>query len=96
MPEWIWAVAGALACAATVALAARARQRRRPHAPVILGTVVIGCVLLAALFVADALVQQWTDPTVRFARGCVAGLGVGAILGALGLLATHVRSGHQR
>jgi hypothetical protein len=97
MPEWIWAVVCALGFAASVPLAVLAQRRSVPHATLILALFALGYLLLAALFAADALVQRWSDPTLRFTRGCVAGLGVGAVLGALGLLATRaVRCRHLR
>lgn len=95
MAEWIWAGIYALSFAATIPLAVRARRRHAPLAALILGIAVLGYVMLAVLFVADAFVEQWADPTLRFARGCAAGLGVGAILGAWGLLVTRARRGQH-
>ncbi len=89
MSEWIWALLCALSLAVTAPLAAHAHRRGAPHASLAVAFLVVGYLLLAALFAADVVVQRWSDPTPRFARGCVAGLGTGAILGALVLLALH-------
>jgi hypothetical protein len=48
---------------------------------------VLGYLILAVLLLADIFVHDWSDPTLRFTRGCVAGLSAGAILGALGMVA---------
>lgn len=87
MAEWIWAGVCALSLAVAAPLAVQARRRGAPHATLAGAFLVLGYLSLAVLLVADAIVQQWPDPTLRFARGCLAGLGAGAILGAVGLLA---------
>jgi hypothetical protein len=86
MVVWIWALACALSFAlaapSSSALAGSARRAVLAHIFLVLGYVV-----LAVLLLADIFVQDWSDPTVRFTRGCVAGLGAGAILGVLGMVA---------
>jgi hypothetical protein len=91
MPEWIWAAAVAASIAVTVPLALRARREEAPHATVALLFLVLGYLLLAILFAADVIARHWSDPTLRFTRGCVAGLGVGAIIGAIILLVARPR-----
>lgn len=86
MAEWIWVGICTLSFAATIPLSVRALRQHAPHAELILGFAVLGYMTLAALFMADAFVERWADPTLRFARGCAAGLGIGAILGVWGLL----------
>ncbi|HEX6799690.1 MAG TPA: hypothetical protein VF116_18420 [Ktedonobacterales bacterium] len=89
MAEWIWAGVCVLSLALAAPFAVHARRRAVPYASLAVAFLSLGYLLLAMLFAADVVVQQWPDPTLRFARGCLAGLGVGAILGALGLLAIH-------
>lgn len=94
MAEWIWAGVCVLSLALAAPCALQARRGDEPYASLAVAFLSLGYLLLAMLFVADAFVQRWSDPTLRFARGCVAGLGTGAILGALALLA--LRAGRQR
>lgn len=87
MAEWIWAILSALSLVAIAPFVIQGCRRGAPHASLAIAFLTLGFLLLAVLFVADAVVQQWPDATLRFARGCLAGLGTGAILGALILLA---------
>lgn len=92
MVEWMWALAAALTFAATAPVALRASRSRAPHSRMALAFYGLGYLLLLVFFVADVLPHDRYDATLRFAGGCVAGLGVGAVLGALWLFATGCRS----
>lgn len=93
MAEWVWAGICVLSLTIAAPFAVRAHRGGAPYASLAVIFLGLGYLLLALLFVADALVAQWLDPMLRFARGCMAGLGAGAILGALALLAIHADRG---
>jgi peptidoglycan/LPS O-acetylase OafA/YrhL len=87
MAVWIWVLACALSFALAAPFVFRAGRFGTPRTVLARIFLVLGYLVLAVLLLADIFVQDWSDPALRFTRGCVAGLGAGAILGALGLVA---------
>jgi hypothetical protein len=84
---WVWALACALSFALAAPFVFRAGRCGTPRAVLARIFLVLDYLVLAVLLLAEIFVQGWSDPTVRFTRGCVAGLGTGAILGTLGMVA---------
>jgi hypothetical protein len=86
MAEWIWVLLCAASLVVTIPAVLRVRGRDIRRRVLTRTALLIGYLLLALLLLADAFVPTWTNATLRFTRGCVAGLGVGAIIGALALI----------
>ncbi len=75
---------------AALAVAARARRERRPHAPLVVRLTGVGCVALAASLILAELGLA-TAATPRFYHGMLTGLGFGALLAAIIIYLADVR-----